>query len=127
MTALEAQFDEWLAKIKRVPRNYKTLTEAQWLEACNFFNGCARCGSDEIDTRGFFVDAKLGGRYCDWNIIPLCESCASAWDLQRSAFRYITRRAQTDKSPEYIECLEKITRYLGGKLDVAAGTNKSHD
>ena len=31
---LDKQFDDWLDKIKLVPKDYPSLTEAQWLEAC---------------------------------------------------------------------------------------------
>lgn len=72
----EAIFDEWLDKVARVPKNYPTLTEAQWLEAVKHFGCCAMCGSEHIDTRGYFIPFKLGGRYCDWNVIPICEKCA---------------------------------------------------
>jgi len=121
------KFDVWLAKIKSVPRNYPTLTEEQWLEACNFFDGCARCHNKEIDTRGFFVGAKLGGRYCDWNVIPLCERCATRWDLDKSTFKYVKKCDHNAGSKEYRECLEKIIIYLGGKLDAAAGFSGASD
>ena len=116
---LKAEFNEWLEKIKAVPKDYPTLTEEQWIEACRYFGGCARCGSKDIDTRGFFVHAKLGGRYCDWNILPLCEKCANHWDTERSAFIYIYKHRHRHGKPEYLECLEKIKTYLGGKLDNA--------
>ena len=120
---LDEQFNEWLEKIRSVPKDYPSLTEAQWIEACNRFGGCARCGSEDIDSRGFFVGAQLGGRYCDWNVIPVCEKCATSWDLiNSSAFRYIEKRAYNDKNLNYKKCLANIVEYLGGKLDNA--TNK---
>lgn len=115
-------FDEWIARIKSVPSNYPTLTEKQWLEACEFFNGCARCGDKVIDTRGFFVGAELGGRYCDWNIIPLCERCASRWNLSRNAFITAEKADYREHCSDYRECLAKIINYLGGKLDGASKT-----
>jgi len=121
---LEDQFDEWVAKINSVPKNYPTLTEEQWLEACRHFDGCARCHSNDIDARGFFVGAELGGRYCDWNVIPLCEKCASTWNLSRSAFRYTLARDHKAHGTEYRECLVKIIEYLGGKLDAASKADK---
>lgn len=114
-------FDEWLAKVASVPKSYPTLTEDQWLEACRYFNGCARCHSDDIDTRGFFVGAELGGRYCDWNIIPLCEKCASRWNLTANVFINAERHDHTERVGEYRECLMNILDYLGGKLDAALG------
>lgn len=117
--ALEARFDTWIAKVRRVPTQYPTLTEAQWLEACRYFDGCARCHNDVIDTRGFFIGAKLGGRYCDWNIIPLCERCASRWDLDKSIFVNALYKDHQERGTEYRECLEKIVQYLEVRLDAA--------
>lgn len=117
--AREARFEAWLEKIKQVPKNYPTLTEAQWLEACKFFNGCARCNSEDIDTRGFFIVAKLGGRYCDWNIIPLCERCAKTWNTTTSVFVTALYRDWQNRNSEYRDQLEKIVEYLEVKLDAA--------
>lgn len=119
--AMDIKFEEWLAKVKKVPKNYPTLTEAQWLEACKHFDGCARCSSNDVDSRGFFIDASLGGRYCDWNIIPLCERCANTWNLTKSVFRYTEKRDYNNRSHEYRESLAGIIEYLGGKLDNAIG------
>lgn len=116
---MHERFDDWVAKVRQVPKSYPALTEAQWLEACRHFDGCARCGSGDIDTRGFFIGASLGGRYCDWNIIPLCEKCASRWDLTKSVFRYTERIDERTKDKDLRGCLEKIVDYLGGKLDDA--------
>lgn len=117
--ALEARFDAWIAKVKQVPAKYPTLTEEQWLEACKFFDGCARCHNEIVDTRGFFIGAKLGGRYCDWNIIPLCERCASRWNLNKSIFVDVLYKDYQARGTEYRECLEKIVQYLEVKLDAA--------
>ena len=116
---LDKRFADWLVKVRSVPKNYPTLTEEQWLEACRHFNGCARCNSSVVDTRGFFVGSELGGKYADWNIIPLCERCANSWNLSKSVFRYTEKRMYNNKKPEYRDCLENIMKYLGGKLDDA--------
>lgn len=118
---LTDDFNVWLEKIKAVPKEYPTLTEQQWLDACKFFDGCARCDSHDVDTRGFFVGASLGGRYCDWNVIPLCEKCASTWKLDANAFKYIYMKSKKRTSSGYFYNLQKIIEYLGGKLDNAAG------
>ena len=122
----DKMFDDWIAKIKQVPKDYPTLTEEQWLEVCMHFGGCARCQSSEVDTRGFFISAKLGGRYCDWNIIPLCEKCAGSWDLDKSVFRYTEKKAYNTKNLSYRDCLEKIITYLGGKLDNAISKTETN-
>ena len=137
--ANEERFDAWLEKVKKVPKGYPTLTETQWLEACTHFNGCARCHSEEIDTRGFFVGMQLGGRYCDWNVIPLCERCAKTWDLQANPF-IITRwrdhnrnknlkpgDKKSDDCYEYRDSLDNIVKYLEVKLDHAIGHETDAD
>lgn len=78
--------EEWLEKIKAIPTPYKTLTEAEWNEACRYFNGCAICGRNEIDARHMFIDFAYGGRYCAWNIIPACEKCETAFVGNRNPF-----------------------------------------
>ena len=125
--ALEARFDAWVANVQQVPKEYPTLTEAQWLEACRFFDGCARCHNDVIDARGFFIGAKLGGRYCDWNVIPLCERCASRWDLTKSVFVNALYKDHMERGNEYRDCLEKIVQYLEVKLDAAINSAANAD
>lgn len=116
---LEDSLNAWLDKVAKVPKSYATLTEEQWLEACRFFNGCARCYSEDIDTRGFFIPARLGGRYCDWNVIPLCERCAKTWDRTNNVFITATFRDEQNRNSEYRDQLKKIVEYLEVKLDVA--------
>lgn len=125
---LDDKFDCWIARVKSVPKEYPTLTEEQWLAACAHFDGCARCHSKDLDTRGFFISAALGGRYCDWNIIPLCERCASRWDLNKSVFNYVISKDYTESvHGEYIECLDKIVEYLEVKLDAAVNYTATID
>lgn len=131
--AMRDRFDQWVAKVKQVPKDYPTLTEAQWLEACSFFNGCARCDCDEIDTRGFFVGKELGGRYCDWNVIPLCTKCAKMWRLDKSMFLYAYHKDMikndkryrklgvSDSKHEFMDNLEKLVSYLEVRLNNAIG------
>ena len=128
------RFNSWLKRVKAVPANYPTLTEYQWLEACRFFDGCARCHTKDIDTRGFFISRALGGRYCDWNVIPLCERCAVTWDLNKNVFLYTLNKDYAKSSSrskykghsttEFRDCLEKIIEYLEVRLDKAAGVQE---
>lgn len=136
---MRSRFDEWLEKVKQVPKDYPTLTEAQWLEACRFFNGCARCASEEIDTRGFFVGRELGGRYCDWNVIPLCAKCAKMWRLDKSMFLYAYHKdsvksdkryrplGTSDSTREFRDSLEKLVSYLEVRLNNAIGLSNDTD
>ena len=114
---LEEQYNAWLTRIRAVPKNYPTLTEAQWMKVCRHFNGCAKCGDENIDARGFFISFKNGGRYCDWNIIPLCSKCAADWSLDLNPFRLALFRDRAAKTFARRDCIKDITEYLGGILD----------
>lgn len=103
--------------IQQIPKPYTFLTEADWLAACKYFNGCAICGSEHIDARSMFVAFRDGGRYCKWNIIPVCEKCA---------------KIPSDKNPYAValssifdaEHLEKILAYLMPLVKEAAAWQK---
>lgn len=105
-----AIYNEWRQKIASIPKNYPTLTEAQWLDACKYFGGCACCGDESIDARGYFVPFRHGGRYCDWNIIPMCERCATAIRIHGNMFATGARPAR----------LVDIINYLEDKLNAAS-------
>lgn len=115
----------WLDKVRRVPKNYPTLSEEQWIDVCRFFGGCARCGSSDVDTRGFFISHTNGGRYCDWNIIPLCERCAMVWNTDKNQFLYTVFKDYNDRAHgEYQRQLQRIKQYLEAKLDAAVSYRK---
>ena len=87
------------------------------MRACRHFNGCAKCGDETIDARGFFISFKNGGRYCDWNIIPLCSKCAADWSLDKNPFKLAMTRDHREKSFDRRDCIKEITKYLGDILD----------
>lgn len=66
-------YEAWLKRTRSAP--FKALSEADWLEACRYFGGCALCNNVEISARGYFIPYTMGGRYTAWNILPLCEQC----------------------------------------------------
>ena len=72
--------------ISKVRKPIKTLTEDEWIRACAHFGSCATCGASSIDARGMFIPFKFGGRYAAWNIIPLCDKCATAIKFQHNPF-----------------------------------------
>ena len=80
------KFDRWLDLIKQVPKPLKTLTEDEWIAACRYFGKCATCGNESIDARAFFITFALGGRYAAWNVIPVCDKCATALRRQQNPF-----------------------------------------
>ena len=118
-----SDFEDWLAKIAKIPKPYTTLTEEQWLEACKHFGGCAYCGSPDISARSMFIAFKDGGRYCNWNIVPSCEICEAAYKGYTNPFLRMdtaffknfdatgTRKKQTQ------ERLNIITAYLQSKME----------
>lgn len=112
----QAFADEWLRLISLVPDNYPRLTEAQWIEACRYFGGCARCGKPELDTRAYFVPFVSGGRYCDWNVIPLCESCALKLNKLRNPMEY--KAGWCDE-----ELYGRVIEYLHPRLKKASNGN----
>ena len=104
-------YANWMSKIKNAPS--QTLTEAQWLEACKHFNGCAYCGSESIEARSYFIPFKNGGRYCAWNIIPACGHCAaSSESKQPDPFRRMINQVKRGT-------LEEIIKYLEVQLNAA--------
>ena len=100
------RFDAWLELITFVKKPLITLTEAQWLNACRYFNGCAFCESEIIDTRALFIPFKNGGKYCDWNVVPQCQKCANRRILKNNPFTSM-QNYKKDR-----ERLERIVNYL---------------
>lgn len=111
-----ARFDEryenWIEQIQQIPKDYPTLTEEQWLRACRHFNGCAWCGSSEIDTRSFFMDLSVGGRYCEWNIVPQCSTCSRLVSTKFNPFRTSFKRDNNGRVNIYRDCVDRIVEYL---------------
>lgn len=115
-------FNDWMDKVRKVPKSYPTLTEAQWLKACKHFNGCAFCGSDTIDTRAYFIKFKDGGRYCDWNVLPACERCAMSTKGINNPFLPLA-----GNNVYATPILNKVKEYLEDILDDAITEYHNHD
>lgn len=113
-----SSYNQWLNKITNVPASYPTLTEEQWIAACAHFNGCAICGDIDISARGYFIPFKDGGRYCDWNIIPMCEACSIRWQAV-TKLSMCTPFSNYLQLPNGKQILHNIKSYLEVKLDAA--------
>jgi DNA-directed RNA polymerase subunit RPC12/RpoP len=114
------EYRVWLEQIAAVPQPYAMLTEEQWLEVCAVFDGCALCNSSNIETRGFFIQFDEGGRYCAWNVIPLCDKCATALKLQPNPFRRMHKELNTSLDRKRGLSREKVLAvagYLQSKID----------
>lgn len=117
----EETYAEWLKMIQQIPKPYKTLTEEQWLEACRYFDGCALCTRSHISTRAYFIPFSDGGSYCAWNIIPLCDICATALKLQKNPWRRLDKRLNSNLDLSHgdpMKHLENVVRYLQSKFEV---------
>lgn len=120
----EEKYEKYLELIKSIPTPYKTLTEEQWMEACKHFGGCAYCGADEIASRSMFITFKEGGRYCAWNIVPVCERCEVSNKIQPNPFKRFDRvvhRGKAEHAVRYnlsLDKLQKIVDYLTSKMEV---------
>ena len=118
IATVEEKYAEWLKQITAAP--FRPLTEEQWLKACRYFGGCALCDTPEIEARGYFIQFEQGGRYTAWNILPLCELCATELKKQLNPFRRldtqlnnnlpVVRGISKDK-------LNKATEYLQERLN----------
>lgn len=96
----EDRFNNWLSMIAKVPQPLRTLTEEEWIAACVHFGKCAICRHESIDARAMFVAFALGGRYAAWNVIPVCEHCATALKHQQNPFI------------KYAEVADEVAAYL---------------
>lgn len=127
----EAQYEEWLESIKKIPEPYTTLSEEQWLDACKHFGGCAYCGADSIEARSMFIAFKQGGRYCAWNIVPSCERCETARKAVSNPFARMDQTLYRDKggtAKKYgftLDNLQRIIDYLRVKMEEADDGRKS--
>lgn len=117
--AADERYEAWIKRLTSIQTH--TLTEDEWLRACSYFGGCALCGSESIDTRGYFIRFKDGGRYNACNIIPLCESCATSVKRQPNLFRQmnpaINRNLAVSKGLTLAR-LENTAKYLQNIMEV---------
>lgn len=124
MRLAAVSLDSWKEDISKIPTPYTTLTEEQWLEACNHFGGCAYCGRDQIDSRAMFIQFKDGGRYCNWNIIPACEKCETMYKSTDNPFLRMDQKinnrrdSQARKYGLSLTKLARIVDYLHSKMEV---------
>lgn len=107
---------EW-QELTNVPM--RLLNEDDWLRACSHFNGCAMCGSDDIGVRELFIPFGLGGKYTPWNVIPVCEQCASKGTRNRiNPFMWFDNRLGGVKYSDIdINRLEIVLDYLKKQIE----------
>lgn len=117
----EAQYDVWQERIAAVPKDYHTLTEDEWHDVVDYFDGkCAFCQNHDFTQRGLFMLVSQNGRYCNWNVIPICDECIVR-PKHKSPFRFMNQAYTGPKSTTRIrgyntEKLNKIIQYLEPKL-----------
>ena len=113
----DERFAAWTGQLRAIKTH--TLTEDEWMEACRHFGGCALCGADSIDARGYFIRFEDGGNYNACNVIPLCDKCATALKYQSNPFRqmnpYINRSLAVWRGLS-VDRLNKVAEYLQEKI-----------
>ena len=108
---LDGIMQDWIDNIKKIKAPHKLLTEEQWMHAVQHFGKCALCGDESIDARMLFIPFRLGGKYCEWNVIPVCEKCST----KRRPPRIFGKEYLTPEMHRIIDFLEPIIRrYLSG-------------
>lgn len=109
----EDNFNEWLSMIAKVPKPIRTLVQDEWIRTCIHFEKCAVCKNESIDARAFFIHFSLGGRYAEWNVIPVCERCA------------ITLRRPQNPFVSYPDNVMTVVKYLKPILERAVQHEKN--
>lgn len=114
----DERFAAWIDKLSKIKTH--TLTEAEWLETCSYFKGCALCDDEHITTRGYFIRFEDGGKYNACNVIPLCDKCATEIKYQSNPFRQmnpnLNRNLATSRGLSLAK-LEKAAGYLQTKME----------
>lgn len=122
----QLQLEVWQDWVKKVPEDYHPLTEEEWQDALKYFDyKCAFCQLNDFEVRGMFLTVGQGGRYCNWNMIPLCMTCTHRSPNNKNPFRFMNRINTSTKSigttRRYSKKkLEKVIKYLEPILLVAA-------
>lgn len=102
---------------------FKPMTEAEWLQTCKFFNGCALCGDSHIEVRKFLINFEKGGSYSVGNVLPMCNKCAGDVELKGSLARYAVARLNrhskfdSNRLKKIIEYFKKKVSENGAKVE----------
>lgn len=111
------KFAEWLRLIAAVPTPYTMLTEQEWIKACKYFGKCAICTEDEISTRQFFVPFSSGGRYTAWNIIPVCDLCATEKRRTPNPFKMFATEKNFRLAQRGLDNFPRVLKYLKERFE----------
>ncbi len=113
----QQRYEDWIELVDGAFTH--TLTEEEWLRACDYFDGCALCGSENISTRHYFIPFKAGGKYTEYNIIPVCEECTLTLKRAKNPFKYMDKELIkfTDGSRQQrLERLKNIEEFLRSNI-----------
>lgn len=116
----EVQLEVWQERIAAVPKDYHTLTEDEWDRVVEHFDGnCAFCQEVPFVYRGMFMTVDQGGRYCDWNMLPVCEQCLirpkknkNPFCFMNTASAYYGHKVYKHRRLHSKKKLKKIIQYL---------------
>lgn len=96
------------------------MSPSDWNATVAYFNGCAFCGDPVVTTRIPFVDMTDGGYYAEWNILPVCDSCATFRKKYRNPFKcfryadYKRFREQNEDIPE--EAGSRVVKFMLSRM-----------
>lgn len=101
-------FSAWIDTLSKLPK-INPLTEAEWLQACKHFRGCALCDETHIEVRSLFISGKHGGKYNKVNVFPACVKCGTRLRRHRSPYASVRIHTTDDK-------FNMLVDYLQGKI-----------
>ncbi len=111
------EYDAWVASICAVPKPVRLLTEDEWDRICNYFKGCALCGAMEIESRILYVPGHRGGVYTKFNVLPVCEKCATSYKQQANYKGNPFENLWFQYTAEKRRRLESLKKYLHNMLE----------
>lgn len=112
-----AEYEAWTEMVSTMPKPVKSFTEADWIKACVFFKGCALCDSPQIEARALFIPAHRGGAYTMYNVIPLCEKCATSYGQSIRSKTNPFYNATANYSAVQLKRLARMRGYLKERYD----------
>lgn len=99
----------WRLVLAMAPRI--AMTHQEWLHRCDFFHGCAMCGS-KIEVQAKYFPTFLNGAHTGWNIIPLCKECLQAHYRARVDVTKSVKRYKVFSSMAHFQKAKTIRMYL---------------
>lgn len=125
MGDLDDIYNGWIDKVSAVPKPVKLITEEEWDNACRYFKGCALCDEPQIEARILYIPLYQGGSYTKFNVVPVCEKCATSYRVATRQKTNPYRVMWMDRTKATKERFKNIADYLANMLEVYNDENRS--